>query len=82
MPEENKLALTLEEMAEQMRVAVKAAEAQLPAGVGVALLVFDMQGPIGSRANYISNCQRDDMIAAMKEMIARWEGQPLQSGQA
>jgi hypothetical protein len=40
---------------------------------GVVLLVFsgDSAEP---RANYISNCSRDDMIAGLKEFIARSEG--------
>lgn len=43
-----------------------------PHGCGFALLVFDF-GDKG-RMNYISNGTREDMIAAMKEFIARSEG--------
>jgi hypothetical protein len=39
---------------------------------GVALLVFEF-GHTG-RVNFISNADRSDMIAAMKEFIARNEG--------
>lgn len=41
-------------------------------GRGFALLVFDF-GPDGTM-NYLSNAQRDDMLAAMKEFIATHEG--------
>ena len=49
---------------------------------GFVLLVFDANGQQGSRTNYVSNCQRHDMIAAIKEVTARFEGQSLQSGRA
>ena len=42
--------------------------------VGFALLVFDMDAAPGARANYICNCERKDMLNAMKEFIARAEG--------
>ena len=41
-------------------------------GKGFALLVFDF-GPDGMM-NYISNAERDDMLAAMREFIASHEG--------
>ncbi len=49
---------------------------------GFVLLVFANDGEEGSRTNYVSNCGRGDMIAALKEVVARFEGQPLQSGRA
>jgi hypothetical protein len=39
-------------------------------GFGFTLLVFDFNALNGGRMNYISNAQRPDMIAAMKEFIA------------
>lgn len=36
----------------------------------------------GSRVNYVSSCDRADMIAAMKEIVARLEGQPRVRGRA
>jgi hypothetical protein len=39
---------------------------------GFALLVFDFADP--GKVNYISNAHRPDMLAAMKEFIARAEG--------
>lgn len=48
---------------------------------GIVLMVF----PFGNegRCNYISNgADRRDIITLMKEMIARFEGQPRMSGRA
>ncbi len=41
---------------------------------GFALLVFPFQPSLKNRANYISNALRADMLAALKEFIARNEG--------
>ena len=49
---------------------------------GFVLLVFPFDGPEGQRTNYVSNGQRQDVVAALKEVIARFEGQPQQSGRA
>jgi len=49
---------------------------------GFVLLVFNAEGETGSRTNYVSNCERKDMIAALKEVTGRFEGQPEQSGRA
>lgn len=49
---------------------------------GFVLLVFPFDGPEGQRTNYVSNGQRQDIIVALKEIIARFEGQPQQSGRA
>lgn len=53
-----------------------------PKRIGFALLVFPF-GDDPGRMNYLSNSERKDMIAAMKEFIARAEGkmgpeEPLQ----
>ena len=48
-------------------------------GKGLVLLVIDTGSEEGRRTNYISNCQRDDMRVAMKEILARWEGRILGS---
>jgi hypothetical protein len=42
--------------------------------IGFALLCFDMDAAPGARTNYICNCERADMLNAMKEFIARAEG--------
>lgn len=39
---------------------------------GFVLLVFPFGEPV--KVNYISNAKREDMLAAMKEFIARAEG--------
>jgi hypothetical protein len=42
--------------------------------VGFALLVFDFTGVQADRINYISNSERQNMIGAMREFIARADG--------
>lgn len=46
-------------------------DSMLPAGKGFALLIFDF-GENG-HMNWISNAEREDMIKAMKEFVARHE---------
>lgn len=41
---------------------------------GFALLMFGLSGDEACRMNYICNCNREDMLAALKEFIARNEG--------
>lgn len=41
---------------------------------GFALLVFPFGSGDDHRSNYISNANREDMLATMKEFIARAEG--------
>jgi hypothetical protein len=48
---------------------------------GFTLLVYDFEtGPDGGRFNYISNSDRQDVIATMKEVIARHEGRYHEKG--
>lgn len=49
---------------------------------GFVLLVFPLDMPEGNRTNYISNSQRGDVVAALKEVVARFEGQAAQKGNA
>jgi len=43
--------------------------------VGFALLIFELgDASDKSRVNYIANANREDMLVAMKEFIARAEG--------
>jgi len=50
---------------------------------GFVLLVFPFGTADGSRCNFISNgADRRDVVTLMKEMIARFEGQPEQTGRA
>lgn len=51
--------------------------------VGFVLLVFNFGDAEGSRCNFISNgADRKDVVSLMKEMIARFEGQPEMTGRA
>lgn len=38
---------------------------------GFVLLVFPLDQPEGARTNYVSNCNRKDIIVALKEVVAR-----------
>jgi hypothetical protein len=44
---------------------------------GFALLMFDLNVSDG-RINYISNANREDMLATMKEFIANCEGRVIE----
>jgi hypothetical protein len=48
---------------------------QHPPPVGFVLLVFPFDGPEGARTNYVSNADRKTMLAGLKEIVARFEGQ-------
>jgi hypothetical protein len=51
--------------------------------IGFVLLVFPYGQVSDGRVNYISNgANRRDIISLMKEMIARFEGQPEVTGHA
>jgi TolB-like protein len=41
---------------------------------GFVLLVFPFNAPKGARTNYVSNGQREDIVTALKEIVARFEG--------
>ena len=45
-----------------------------PPRIGFVLLTFEFNKTEDGRVNYISNGERSDMIAAMKEWLARAEG--------
>lgn len=50
---------------------------------GFVLLVFPFGDAAGARCNFISNgADRRDIVTLFREMIARFEGQPEQSGRA
>ncbi len=53
-----------------------------PKKTGFVLLTFPFDGPEGQRCNYVSNGQRKDVLATLKEVVARFDGQPLQRGTA
>lgn len=61
---------------------LEAKEIKLPRETGFVLMVFPYGDKTG-RCNYISNgADRRDIVTLMKEMIARFEGQPEVSGRA
>lgn len=41
---------------------------------GFVLLVFPFDKPEGARTNYVSNADRADIVTALKEIVARFEG--------
>lgn len=50
-----------------------------PGKVGFVLLTFNFGQTQGGRVNYISNANRADMRAAMREFIARAEGRYVEA---
>lgn len=53
-----------------------------PRKTGVVVMVFPF-GDIAGRVNYMSNgASREDIVVLMKEMIARFTGQPELKGRA
>ena len=48
--------------------------------VGFVLLVFNFGDE--TRANYISNADRSGIVTTLKELVARFEGQPEIRGRA
>lgn len=60
------------ELSEPMNELARVLSEVLPDGVGFALLVFDFGK--GGFMNYISNSERADVVRAMREFIARAEG--------
>jgi hypothetical protein len=48
-------------------------------GCAITLLVAPYNAPEGSRTNYASTGSRADMIAGMKEIVARFEGRVIEA---
>ena len=53
-----------------------------PKKIGFVLLIAEFGKIEGGRVNYLSNGERADMIAMMKEYIARAEGRYVEPGKA
>lgn len=64
----------MNDIGKQIGGALKAATQGTGNGYGFALLMFGLSGAEDMRMNYIANVDREDMLAAMKEFIARNEG--------
>lgn len=54
----------------------------LPKKVGFALLIYEFGAAQGARMNYIGNGHREDVLIALKELVARWEGNDPAPGRA
>lgn len=50
--------------------------------IGFVLLTAYFGQIENGRVNYISNGEREDMVAMLKELLARFEGQPETGGRA
>lgn len=50
--------------------------------IGFVLLTAYFGQIEDGRVNYISNGEREDMVAMLKELLARFEGQPETGGRA
>ena len=46
---------------------------------GFVLLAFPFGVEEGRRVNYVSNASREDMLAALKEIVARFEGRLIET---
>lgn len=44
-----------------------------PGKNGFVILVFPRDGEEGQRVNYVSNCERVEMTAAIREVVERFE---------
>jgi hypothetical protein len=53
-----------------------------PKKTAFVLLVTPLDAPVGARVNYVSNANRGDIVVMLKEIVARFEGQPEQKGTA
>lgn len=47
---------------------------------GFTLLIFPFDGDDGTQVSHVSNCNRQDMVAALKALVAKFEGQGSQVG--
>lgn len=73
-PIEPNLRQLMQDIGKLLEVALREATKNTGERYGFALLMFGLAGSESSRMNYISNAVRQDMLAAMKEFIARNEG--------
>jgi len=68
-------AIEMREIAEMVNYLIHEEKGRKKNEVGFALLTFDVNTDKGM-VNYVGNCQRPDMIKAMKEFIERNETEP------
>ena len=62
----------------QMNAVAEVLAEMMAPGYGFTLLVFKL-GTSDGRMNYISSAERGDMITAMKELIANFEGRVMEA---
>ena len=79
MTEDEKLEIhrtAVELTASRLQDVMRLLDKELLPGLGLMLLTFPLDGRTGPQGhvNYIGNCQREDMLVALKEVVARWEG--------
>jgi hypothetical protein len=55
---------------------------KLPKKVVFVMLIAEFGNITDGRVNYISNGDRRDIVVMLKEILARFEGQPEQQGTA
>ncbi len=60
----------------RLQVIANAIDASLPDGALFTLLVWTGDSIEGQGAHYVSNADRDDVIASMRETADRLEGRP------
>ena len=73
-PIEPALKKLMNDIAKILAGAMNAAARDTGHKYGFALLMFGLEGDETTRMNYISNAKREDMLAALREFIARNEG--------
>lgn len=56
---------------ERMQDIGHAVDERIPEGFGFFVMVFPLNEPNGGRANYLSSCNRKDVIKCMKEFLFR-----------
>lgn len=68
-------AIEMRELAEMVSYLIHEEKGRKKNEVGFALLTFDV-GTNKGMVNYVCNCERPDMIKALKEFIHRNENEP------
>lgn len=58
----------------QMNAIAHVLDDSMPKGWGFTLLMFRFGHGDDKRMNYISNAPREDMLSALKELVANFEG--------
>ena len=80
-PIESKHVAVMNNLARELDERFNGKAGRKDAEVGFALLVFDLNSTEG-RMNWISNAEREGMMAALKEFIAKHDGRYQEGGRA